>query len=361
MIGSTRLIGGFFPLHEPDGAASEQSVLARWTGGRQYVSYVNARSAFAALVELLDPKCVWLPAYVCADLVCATWREKVRFYHVGRDLEADVALLNQEAMAGDLVLGIDYFGYPVGPAFLAFTQARRDLLFVEDRAQALDTGSSFWGDWCLYSPRKLLGVADGGILVAAVPGRPIPQCSQQPDAVPLWTAPILRYEDRAETGNEVWYTAHRKKEMRMTASQQKMTELSRWVLSRTSLDPLAERRQRNWAVLREYLGRWLAFDHRGTAAPFGYVIKVPSKWRAALLHALHSERIFAAVQWDSLASAAEEFPAEHDLCSRLVTLPCDHRYDQNAMRHLGLRVAALLAMVGSAGALQLEVGHEYTR
>src|SRR5207302_4980229 len=101
------------------------------------------------------------------DFVASTWRGKIRFYHVGRDLEADVSKLNREAVPGDLVVGVDYFGYPVGSALRGLSTTRGDLFFVEDRAQALAPSGDFWGDWCLYSPRKLLGVADGGILVAA--------------------------------------------------------------------------------------------------------------------------------------------------------------------------------------------------
>ena len=42
-------IGGFFELHEPDGAAAGESVLQAWTGGRPYAAFANARSAFAGL------------------------------------------------------------------------------------------------------------------------------------------------------------------------------------------------------------------------------------------------------------------------------------------------------------------------
>ena len=316
-------------------------MLAHWTGERRYVSYVNARSAFAALVDLLEPELVWVPAYTCADFVASTWRGKVRFYHVGRNLEADLSELKREAIPGDLVVGVNYFGYPIGSALTGLRATRRDLFFVEDRAQALAPSKDFWGDWCLYSPRKLLGVADGGILIASA-DQPLPTCSEAPNAVQLWTAPLLRYEDCSETENEIWYAAHRAKEAQMSVSQQRMTELSKWILSRSSIDRLVDCRRRNWRVLQDYLGRWLAFEHDCMVAPLGFVIEVPAMKRAKLLHTLHSEGIFASVHWPLLASASEDFPREHDLCSRLITLPCDHRYDQGDMRILASRVSALL-------------------
>lgn len=319
------------------------SVLGRWTAGRPFVAFANARSAFAALVRLLGPACVWLPAYLCPEVLADGWRHTVQFYPVGRSLAPDVGLLDREAKAGDLILVIDYFGFSVGAAFIAFARRRRDLRFVEDRAQALDPGGEFWAQWCLYSPRKLLGVADGGILVPADREQPIPQCSVDPDAVGLWAAPMLRYEDSAEIRNDVWYAVHREKEAAMAVGCWKMTRLSAWILSRTSLEPLAGRRRRNWNILRERLGRWLAIDRDPDGAPFGFAIKVTPSRRPELLQSLHSERIFAAVHWACLPSQEELFPAEHDLCRSVITLPCDHRYDEPVMRQLGGRVAAMLS------------------
>jgi len=40
-----------------------------------------------------------------------------------------------------------------------------------------------------------------------------------------------------------------------------------------------------------------------------------------------TERVFCARHWADLPSPGADFPAEHDLSRRLLTLPCDHRYD----------------------------------
>jgi hypothetical protein len=209
-------VGGFFGLHEPESCAEEQSILARWTTGRRFAAFVSARSALDSLIEMTVPKKIWLPAYICEGLIADSWRDRARFYPlVG--LEPHVVSLDHAAAACDMVLAIDFFGFPPQDEFFRFVRRRTDLLFVENRAQALDPGTEPWGDCTLYSPRKLVGVADGGILVAERPGRTVPQPSERPDSVALWTAPLLRYEDITEEYNQTWHEAHQAKKAWMQA------------------------------------------------------------------------------------------------------------------------------------------------
>ncbi|HTV29775.1 MAG TPA: hypothetical protein VMF32_18540 [Xanthobacteraceae bacterium] len=336
-------IGGFFGLHEPDYGAPEDSILQRWTMGREFAAFSNARSVFAALVKIASPRRVWLPAYICGTLIAESWRERLRFYHLLPSFAPDVAELDREATAGDLVLAVDYFGFPPGAEFLRFVERRRDLMFVENRAQALDTGIEPWADWTLYSPRKLLGVADGGILVSERAGRQVPRPQDRPDAIALWTAPLLRYEDRTESNNQIWHEANQEKKAWMKVDACEMTRWTSWILSHTTLQPLAQRRRANWRVLRSRLGRWLACDGNPDAVPFGYIIKVPADRRPAILRSLHRGGIFAAVHYPSLPSPAESFAAEHTLRSQIITLPCDHRYDEDAMHCVAEKVLALVA------------------
>jgi len=342
-LGQSEKIGGFFGLHEPDCSAFQDSVLFRWTEGREFATFSNARSAFAAIIEATSPPRVWLPAYICEGLIADQWRDRIRYYPTGVEFEPDAATLDREAASGDLVLAVDFFGFPPRSGFLNFAARRRDLLFVDDRAQALDAGIRPWADWTLYSPRKLLGVADGGILVAERPGRQVPHPQERPDAIALWTAPILRYEDRTDASNQTWHQANQTKKAWMKVDACEMTRWSGWILSHTTLRPLADRQRDNWRVLRDYLGRWLACEGDSDAVPLGYVIRVSTAQRPSVLRGLHGDGIFAAVHYPSLPSPAEAFAIEHELCGQLITLPCDHRYDKASMRRVAERTLALLS------------------
>ncbi|MDB5420885.1 MAG: hypothetical protein JWR59_832, partial [Brevundimonas sp.] len=88
MTAPPRPVGGFFERHAFNGqeaaagASSEPSLLDAWTGGRPHAAFVNARSAFTALVTTLAPPNLLLPAWLCRDMVQPTWAGQVRFYGV---------------------------------------------------------------------------------------------------------------------------------------------------------------------------------------------------------------------------------------------------------------------------------------
>lgn len=333
-------IGGFFELHQPDGSEAGPSVLDAWTGGRPYAAFVNARSAFAALAAALPDASVWLPAFLCHDLVDPAFAGRTRFYAVLDGFEPDLTRVEAEARPGDLVLVAAYFGLPIGRGARELGQRRSDLLIVEDRAQALDAGPA--SGWTLYSPRKLLGVADGGLLVAPDARTALPQPTAAADGLALWRAPLMRREDPLGANNAAWHRANQAKEAAMAVTALAMTPRSLSILARASITRLAERRLANWRALDRRLRRWSALPADPGSPPLGYVLRLEPEGRDRLLRGLHADRIFAAVHWPAIAAPAEAFPREARWTLELVTLPCDHRYGDADMDRVASRVADLL-------------------
>lgn len=318
--------GGFFERHPPAPARDGASVLQVWTGGRPHVAFVNARSAFAALVDAIAPPIVWLPAWLCRDMVQPPWADRVRFYPVDPGFRPDLIGVETQARAGDLLLVLAAFGLPVDEATRAFIASRPDLHVVEDRAQALDAGIGSGAGWTLYSPRKLFGVADGGLLVAGDNEMTLPRPEAVTDAAALWRAPDLRAADPAGHDNALWHAANQTKEAAMAVTGEAMTADSFQLLATTPLSGLTEPRLRNWKALDERLRRWSALPSNLTAPPLGYVLNLEPGTRDRLRARLNAARVFAAVHWPELASPADRFPREHSWTRRLLTLPCDHRH-----------------------------------
>ena len=330
----TRPIGGFFERHSPDAAVGQPSLLAAWTGGRPYSAFVNARSAFSALARTWPTATAWLPAFVCGDLLDSALAARTRFYPVLDGFRPDLAEIETQARPGDLVVFVAHFGLPLGAETRAFAARRPDLRIVEDRAQALDAGPPIPGAWLLFSPRKLLGVADGGLLVAPDTTQDPPQPTTAADAAALWRAPLLRADDPEGRDNAAWHAANQVKEASMTVGDQAMTEQSLAILAEVALSGLAEPRRANWAVLDRGLHAWSALPADPGAPPLGYVLRLDPERRGRLLAGLHAHRVFAAVHWPRIAAPAEAFPRETAWTRELVTLPCDHRYDAAAMERI---------------------------
>lgn len=344
MAALPRPVGGFFERHtsSDQSVGSDPSVFEVWTGGRRHAAFVNARSAFAALISALKPPVVWLPAWLCCDTVQPAWVDRVRFYGVGQGFAPDLSLLETEARPGDLLLVIAAFGLPVDEPTRAFIARRPDLFVVEDRAQALDPGVETCADWTLYSPRKLLGVADGGLLVARDAEPILPRPGGAADAERLWHAADLRARDTHALDSPLWHAANQAKEAAMTVSDQAMTPDSLAILHATPMSSLTQPRLNNWRTLDAHLRQWSAQSPDPTAPPLGYVLDLEPDTRDRLRSHLNAARVFAAVHWPALVSPAGAFPREHSWTRRLLTLPCDHRYGEMEMTAVAELVVATL-------------------
>lgn len=337
-------IGGFFEFRTPS-TSDGLDVLAAWTEGRGYGAFVNARSAFAALASSLPGATLWLPAFVCRDMVSPHLAARIRHYPVLDGFEPDLAALDDTARAGDLVVFVAYFGLPLSAAVRAFAARRADLHYCEDRAQALDAGEGLHAGWRLFSPRKLLNVADGGLIVA-LGEAPAPQPSTPSDAEALWAPARLRAADPADSGSGsgsgAWHIANQAKEAAMTACGQAMTPLSLDTLRHSAIAPLAAARAENWKRLDARLHRWSALPRNPGAPPLGYVLILDPSLRDRVLVGLHARRIFAAVHWPALPVDPDEFPRETAWSRRLLTLPCDHRYGADEMDFIANAIDELM-------------------
>lgn len=338
-------IGGFLPLALTELPAAAVTPWQLWTNGtRCAVAFHNARSALAWLLRQKQIARLLVPAYVCVEVAEAARSAgaEVHFYGVGEALAPDTAAIARGARRGDAVLGIDYFGSSQPATFLALVKERRDLLWIEDRAQAFAPAGEAWGDWVLYSPRKVLGVPDGGLLVSYRETLSPPDCAELYDL--SFMAPSLeRFEDAAETGNDRWFPRYREVEARAAVSLAKMSRLTATLLARLDATKVADKRRGNRAILAAAFST-IALDPPGADGrdvPFGYPIRLRNA--AEVAARLAKQGIFCARHWSTLPSDPSIFAGEHRLAQSTLTLPCDQRYGKDEMNGLVEIVAAHLA------------------
>ena len=281
-----------------------------------------------------------MPAYLCRELASAAGKAPLRFYPLDDQLSPDTYFLRSALGAGDLIVVIDYFGWPPSKTLLELAAEQHEVIWVEDRAHCLWTQDPPWAPWVLYSPRKLVGVPDGGILVgpkdADLPNARL-ECRDGAFSLPE----LMRFEDVGGTRHPSWYAAFQEREASLSVEALPLSHLTAALLQRIPLRQLVEARQRNFAILAELLSPHdLLHRSPSKIAPFGFVIKVDDA--ASLAAALATERFFCARHWADLASDATIFPKEHALSRHLLTLPCDHRYEGAELIRLADTVRRLI-------------------
>ena len=144
---------------------------------------VTARSGIFLLCKLLKPGRVWLPAYLCHSMVESVKfaDTNIEFYPVSVDLKLAELDWTSKVRAGDIVVCIDYFGFE-SETEVHRAVKERDAWLVQDAAQALlSEYERPQADFVLYSPRKFLGLPDGGIIQST--------CNEDFASVQLQSAP----------------------------------------------------------------------------------------------------------------------------------------------------------------------------
>ena len=335
-------IGGFFGLEPEEAREAVGSVLEQWTRGGEWVGFHNARSAFAHLVCSVKPGTVWLPRYLCADMEQGAG-PRVRCYGVNLSLELDDSEFEAGLLPGDLVVAVAYFGASVCQSLRELAARRRDVVWLEDRAQALAVADDVPEAWQLYSSRKLLGVADGGLLVGPVSSLPDPARRLPPPEHDRAAKARAAATTRDEVGEA--YRFYVAIERAHAVADLAMSQETRRILAASSLAEKAARRRENFAVLDARLSARAApvVDRlRGAVAPFGYPLLL-SQGRDAMAARLAAEGLFCAVHWRALGRADTADPVADRLRDGMLTLPVDHRYGPAEMERLADRVMRELA------------------
>ena len=315
-----RAIGSVIPT--PQAARPARSALTHLIDGKPWQGFRTARGALAAFLRYRDIKRVWLPAYICRSLFDGAAGCEVAWYATDKHLDIDLETLVPQA--GDAVVGVDYFGRsPKG-----LTKQHPGVLWIEDRAQALAPDSPAFGDVILHSPRKLFGVADGGILV----GDDLPQSVRYDPDPDLWQANDLRAADPDGDDPARWFSKFQAREAAFTT--QACTIDPRTVAALDQIDVNAEiaARRANWRILADALcdiALWS--DRQVDFAPLAFPVVVDDV--AALSAYLAGERIWCARHWADLPSP-ERFAAAHALSRRCLSLPLDGRYGEADMKRI---------------------------
>lgn len=299
----------------------------------------TARSAFTLLGQSLRPGQVWLPSYLCAVMVRAFPAEvpRVRFYAVDDRLRLEDDNWLEEIRPGDLAVFIDYFGFTTWGDYGAEAR-RRGAWVVEDACQAmLNERFSEQSHYVICSPRKFVGVPDGGVLLAR-DGAELPECNLAPLLAEWWldalAASQLRGEFDRHGGERKWFELFQKTDTTGPLQPMSMSELSALLLlDRIDFAEAATRRRENYRFLASELEEVALFPELPPGvAPLGFPVRLRDRDR--IRRALFGVDIYPPVHWPLADVVPAEFKASHRLAREIMTLPCDQRYsafDMNRM------------------------------
>lgn len=299
--------------------------------------FSSARSIVLALKKELKSKTVWIP-----EIFCNVFNDYdfVKNYPLKKDgFDPELDFLESNISDGDLVLLVDFYGVEVSCEIKEYAVSRKSIFWLQDACHNL-LPSETWTDFTLFSPRKLFGVTDGGILVQNNENLPqIDFSNWKFDSSDLVgsISPILR---RIDPDYEGLYQIYSREENSIDGKLKSISELTKWQLNNIEIQPLIDQRRHNFSALEKELHEFLIpnWEYRENFIPFGFPIYIENRDEIRL--ALAEMKIFAPIHWINGSKTKSLRQLRHE--SMQLTLPCDHRYTVDNMQNIAKIVKELI-------------------
>lgn len=288
----------------------------------------NARSLLKLISIQFPQKKFWLPAYICDSLAIGV---DIGYYPLETNtLSPDIDFIEKKIPKGDVILFVDYFGYLPLTRFITYVKNNRDYIWVEDRCQLLSTAEIF-GDFTIFSLRKVVGVLDGAALIGKISLHP---STLQFEPLPfeatskVFLARILRNLSDKQSLVASAYKLMSKCEREQSNYPFMISPISRFIFDHLNLTRVQEIRRSNYNHVLSYLNsvnleNKLDLVFGKLIEPFDYPLffseadSIHKKWK--------SKALYAARHWRKLPSPILEFPYEHKLSERQLSIPTNHQ------------------------------------
>lgn len=319
MSGATWAIGGYFGLEAGRGRAPA------WVD-----TAIAVQSGRMALrLALPPPKSgaqLWLPRFFCPPVLAALAGSG---WSLGRyRLDESLAPAEEfEPGPHDRIVLVDFFGL-CGPAVREGLHRFGRERVIVDASMAFFTEPQPWVP-TVYSPRKFVGLPDGGFLVGPAAGRPFAAADEAASRARSLHL-LKRSADDVQGGRADFAAAETSLDTDATPTT--MSRLTRHWFDGIDFEWVAERRRRNSQRLGEGLRRLghAPIDPAGQAPLCLPVTGMPPAWWRPRL----AERgIFCPRYWPGIDPAGAG-PVERRLLDETTCLPIDQRYGDDAMDHL---------------------------
>jgi len=313
-----KVIGGYFGL-EP----YSRSIMPPWID--ECIQVQSGRMALLLEITKRMPKIIWLPYYYCDAVSCLLKKSgySVDYYTLREDFSI---VMPHQFSSEDLLVFVDYFG-------ISGDSVRRDInsLGLADNA-VVDACMSLWFDIdrdvpIFYSPRKFIGVPDGGWLRNSKVSLNLAR-----EKMPISQIREAHLHSRAggnlEKGRDEFTTAE--KSFNDDLSPNCMSATTKKMISSVDFDGVFNKRISNYTYLKsglESVGLNCPEIPSG-ACPLCCPVKYSDA--ANLKMVLMTEQIYCPHYWPDIVVPSYD-KKSLELLNKTLFLPIDHRYTSNDM------------------------------
>ena len=320
-------VGGYFGLELPDYGDPFSNT----------IKFQSGRSALRFAIERAGVRRLLLPVYVCDSVIQTVVDVGVEFKTYLLDDRLYPKDLSDHFHDQDALLYVNYFGLGQANISRLLQAAPRDRLIIDNCQALFAPPENVLAT--IYSPRKFIGVPDGGLLVTS---GPIPKDDLQEDidSIGRMRHLLLRMAYSAEQG----YADHLASENLIGIEPLGMSRLSKRILRSVDTAAVKRKRRENFFTLAARLDGINRFRWKldPVSVPLCYPL-VLGRNVGGLRNALAEKGIYIPTYWPEIEGRDKLGPMEKTLVYRCLALPCDQRYSCKEMTYLADEVIALAA------------------
>lgn len=272
---------------------------------------------------------LWIPYYTCDVILEPVTKLGIQysFYHVNQNLELSDEL---DLQAGEYILLTNYFG--IKDRYVSDMASKYGERLIVDNSQAYFS-DPVEGIKTFYSPRKFVGVPDGGI--AIIPGTEIDMSAYEQDYSYDRCSHLLK---RIDIGATEGYADFKQNSLVLKNQPiRRMSRLTRAILRSVNFESVKETRLSNLRFLHENLrdcNLLTCVDEAlDCACPMVYPY-IQSCIDSPIRQQLIQNKIFVAAYWPNAMGWCREGDVENCLYSGIIPLPIDQRYSLNDMSRI---------------------------
>ena len=310
-------IGGYFEWEFPvNNGSFPHSDGVLLNSGRHSLEYI--------LMSIGRISRIWVPYYTCDVVLQPIEKLEIAFsfYHINKDF----------TIAEDIDLGQDeyliytnYFGLMDEYCHVLSVCYRGNLIL--DYAQAF-YAPQIDGINTFYSPRKFVGVPDGGIVYSVnslsidLPkDKSYDRCTHLLKRHEL--SPMEGYNDFKESSHQI-----------ATLSLSKMSMLTQRILSSLDFENIKERRISNFTFLHTHLASTNELDITSFDSFTCPMVYPYYKQDTDLRKRLIANQVFVATYWPNVLEWCKGGDLECELCNNIIPIPIDQRYEEEDMKRI---------------------------
>lgn len=310
-------IGGYFELELPKRSSFPHDEGVLLNSGMNALEYV--------LLALGNVSRVWVPYYTC-DVVLEPMQKlgvPYTFYPINRNLELDKMPSLQD---GEYLIYTNYFG--VKDEYVSKLAIFYGSHLIVDNAQAW-FAKPIEGVHTIYSPRKYVGVPDGGVAYCV---KHIDKNTLEQDVSYERCSHLLKRLDLDPSEGYADFRANSKQLVGQPIKR--MSKLTQRMLCSIGFEEIKSKRRKNFGYLHEHLKETNLLDMPSMdsfVCPMVYPYLTND---ASIKQRLIENKVFVPTYWPNVLEWCDTNDLEYCLAQNMVFLPIDQRYGSDEMQRI---------------------------